>query len=214
MAIGVVATIYAIGPRGDKFSDPPFELFPDMDHQDRINYQKPSDFFENGSASRLPIEGTVPIGYEFPHSGNVGQLNTDLDFSRGDSYLDTGLFGDYYGKGFPEELEIDREFLARGKQKYQITCTPCHGQSGNGVGVVSKYWAIPPSANLIDARVSAMPEGQIYWTITHGKGLMGPYNGVLSVRDRWAVTAYVKALQEAAGENSAINLSHGGSQGR
>ena len=44
-----------------------------------------------------------------------------------------------------------------------------------------------------------MPEGQIFWTITHGKGLMGPYNGVLSVNDRWAVVAYVKALQAAAG---------------
>ncbi len=53
--------------------------------------------------------------------------------------------------------------------------------------------------NLIDARVSAMPEGQIFWTITHGKGLMGPYNGVLSVHDRWAVVAYVKSLQAAAG---------------
>lgn len=199
LAIAVVATVYALGPRGEKFSDPPFELFPDMDHQYRVNYQKPSDFFEDGQASRKPIEGTVPLGFVLPHGGNEGDLSTNLDFSRGDSYFDTGLYGDFFGEGYPEALEVDSEFLARGKQRYQITCTPCHGTSGNGVGVVSKYWAIPPSANLIDARVSAMPEGQIFWTITHGKGLMGPYNGVLSVHDRWAVVAYVKSLQAAAG---------------
>ncbi len=199
LAIAVVATVYALGPRGEKFSDPPFELFPDMDHQYRVNYQKPSDFFEDGQASREPVAGTVPLGFTFPHEGNNDDLSTPLDFSRGDSYTDTGLFEDFYGSGYPETLKVDEEFLARGKQRYQITCTPCHGESGNGVGVVSKYWAIPPTANLIDARVSAMPEGQIFWTITHGKGLMGPYNGVLSVNDRWAVVAYVKALQAAAG---------------
>lgn len=199
LAITVVATVYALGPRGEKFSDPPFELFPDMDHQDRVNFQKPSDFFADGQGSREPVAGTVPLGFAFPHDGNKGNLTTRLDFSRGDSYADTGLYGDFYGAGYPETLQFDDEFLARGKQRYQITCTPCHGESGNGVGVVSKYWAIPPSANLIDARVSAMPEGQIFWTITHGKGLMGPYNGVLSVNDRWAVVAYVKALQAAAG---------------
>jgi hypothetical protein len=58
---------------------------------------------------------------------------------------------------------------------------------------------IPPTANLIDPRVKAMPEGQIFWTITHGKGLMGPYNGVLSVNDRWAITAYLRGLQAASG---------------
>lgn len=198
LAIAVVATVYAIGPRGEKFSDPPFELFPDMDRQYKVKFQKPSHFFEDGRGARKPVAGTVPIGYEFPHAGNEGDLSTELDFSVGDDYYNTGLFGDFYGKGYPENLELDDEFLARGKQRYQITCTPCHGESGNGAGIVSKYWAIPPSANLIDARVSAMPEGQIYWTITHGKGLMGPYNGVLSVRDRWAIVAYVRALQAAA----------------
>ena len=200
LAIAVVATVYALGPRGEKFSDPPFELFPDMDRQYKLKYQKPSDFFEDGQGSRKPIDGTVPMGYEFPHAGNEKELSTSLDYARGDTYYETGLFGDYYGKGFPENLEFSPEFLARGKQRYQITCTPCHGESGNGKGVVSKYWTIPPTANLLDPRVESMPEGQVFWTITHGKGLMGPYSGVLSVEDRWAVVAYVRALQEATGK--------------
>ena len=173
-------------------------LFPDMDNQYKVKAQKPSDFFENGQGARTPVEGTEPIGFNFPITSE-GAVGTDLDYSSGSDYLNTGLFGDFYGKGFPSELKMDEAFLARGKQRYQITCTPCHGDSGNGAGVVSKYWAIPPTANLIDPRVKDMPEGQIFWTITHGKGLMGPYNGVTSVRDRWAITAYLRGLQAAAG---------------
>jgi len=198
LAIAVVALVYALGPRGEKFSSPPFMLFPDMDNQYKVRAQKPSDFFENGQGARTPVEGTEPIGFEFPITSE-GATGSNLDYSSGSDYLNTGLFGDFYGKGFPSELKVDEAFLARGKERYQITCTPCHGESGNGLGVVSKYWAMPPTANLIDLRVKEMPEGQIFWTITHGKGLMGPYNGVTSVRDRWAITAYLRGLQAAAG---------------
>lgn len=198
LAISVVAIVYALGPRGEKFSSPPFMLFPDMDNQYKVKAQKPSDFFESGQGAQEPVEGTEPLGFEFPVT-DEGVGRTDLDYSTGSDYLNTGLFGDFYGKGFPAEIEMDEAFLARGRERYQITCTPCHGESGNGGGVVSKYWAIPPTANLIDARVKDMPEGQIFWTITHGKGLMGPYNGVTSVRDRWAITAYLRGLQAAAG---------------
>jgi mono/diheme cytochrome c family protein len=197
LAIASITLALALGPRGEKFSSPPFMLFPDMDNQYKVKAQKPSEFFENGQGAQKPIEGTVPMGYTSPVGESVEASR--LDFSRGTDYYNTGLFGDFYGKGFPEEVKMDEAFLARGKERYQITCTPCHGTSGNGAGVVSKDWAIPPTANLIDPRVKAMPEGQIFWTITHGKGLMGPYNGVLSVSDRWAITAYLRGLQAASG---------------
>jgi mono/diheme cytochrome c family protein len=197
LAIVSITLAMALGPRGEKFSSPPFMLFPDMDNQYKVKAQKPSEFFENGQGAQKPVDGTVPMGYTAPVGGAVEA--TRLDFSRGSDFYNTGLFGDFYGKGFPEEVKMDEAFLARGKERYQITCTPCHGTSGNGAGVVSKYWAIPPTANLIDPRVKAMPEGQIFWTITHGKGLMGPYNGVLSVSDRWAITAYLRGLQAASG---------------
>lgn len=197
LAIASITLALALGPRGEKFSSPPFMLFPDMDNQYKVKAQKPSEFFENGQGAQKPVEGTVPMGYAAPVGDAVE--SSRLDFSRGSDYYNTGLFGDFYGKGFPEEIKMDEAFLARGKERYQITCSPCHGNSGNGGGVVSKYWAIPPTANLIDPRVQAMPEGQIFWTITHGKGLMGPYNGVLSVSDRWAITAYLRGLQAASG---------------
>lgn len=197
LAIVSITLALALGPRGGKFSSPPFMLFPDMDNQYKVKAQKPSEFFENGQGAQKPVEGTVPMGYTSPLGDSVE--SSRLDFSRGSDYYNTGLFGDFYGKGFPEEIKMDEAFLARGKERYQITCTPCHGTSGNGAGVVSKYWMIPPTSNLIDPRVKAMPEGQIFWTITHGKGLMGPYNGVLSVSDRWAITAYLRGLQAASG---------------
>ena len=197
LAIASITVALALGPRGEKFATPPFMLFPDMDNQYKVKAQKPSEFFENGQGARLPVEGTVPLGLSLP---GTGAPTSTQDFSRGTVYYNTGLFGDFYGQGFPEEIKMDEAFLARGRERYQITCTPCHGESGNGAGVITKYWAIPPTANLIDARVKALPEGQVFWTITHGKGLMGPYNGVLSVHDRWAIVAYLKALQAAAGQ--------------
>ena len=152
-----------------------------------------------GMAGATPamVEGTVPIGFVKPSEG-VETLTTSLDYGVGDGYASTGQFGDFYGKGFPDGLTLDEAFVQRGKERYAISCTPCHGYSGNGVGIVSKYWAIPPTANLIDPRVKDMPEGQIFWTITHGKGLMGPYSGAIPVRDRWAIVAYVRALQAAS----------------
>lgn len=197
LAIASITVALALGPRGDKFSTPPFMLFPDMDNQYKVKAQKPSEFFENGQGARKPVEGTVPLGLALP--GDAPTVTRE-DFSFGSDYYNTGLFGDYYGSGFPAEIKLDDAFLARGRERFQITCTPCHGESGNGAGIVSKYWAIPPTANLTDPRVKAFPEGQIFWTITHGKGLMGPYNGILSVSDRWAVVAYLKALQSASGQ--------------
>ncbi len=200
LAILTVTVAFALGPRGDKFTSPPFELFPDMDRQYKVKYQKPSHFFADNQGSRKPVAGTVPMGFSMPASKEEGIPSSDLDFSVGDDYYNTGKFEDFFGEGFPDGLKLDEAFLERGQERFQINCVVCHGESGNGQGVVSKYWAIPPSANLVDPRVKALPEGQLFWTITHGKGLMGPYSGTINVRDRWAIVAYVRALQAASGE--------------
>ncbi|MEO0414596.1 MAG: cytochrome c, partial [Verrucomicrobiota bacterium] len=164
----ICTMVLGYGLRGAKTSKTPFELFPDMDRQQKVKYQKPSDFFADGVGSRAPIEGTIPMGFALPGADDVAAPTTHLDFGFGDDYYNTGQMGDVYGAGFPENLTLDKSFLERGAQRYQIYCTPCHGESGNGQGIVSKYWSIPPTANLVDARAGAMPEGQIYWTITHG----------------------------------------------
>jgi len=188
-AAAVVLAV-GIGPRGAKFTEPPLFVFPDMDWQYKVKAQKPSDFFADGRGARRPVTGTVPLGYEKP-------LSKDAAPTTSEYYLN-GTMGDYFGDGMPDEVNVDTALLERGGERFQIFCGPCHGASGNGQGMVSKYWAIPPTANLLDPRVAALPDGQIFWTITYGKGLMGPYNGAIPVEDRWAITAYLRALQGAA----------------
>lgn len=189
----------AIGRRGEKFTAPPLEIFPDMDRQYKVKYQKPSDLFADGQGARMPVAGTVPIGFELPAGKNRAADGTAVakyGWAHADDYYNTGRFGDFYGEGFPEEITVDEALLKRGKQRFQINCTPCHGESGNGAGPVAKHWlGIPPTANLLSELPKAIPEGQIFDTITKGKGLMGPYNGTITVADRWAIVAYVRALQ-------------------
>lgn len=189
-----IMLLAGIGVRGERFTSPPIEIFPDMDRQFKLKAQKPSEMFADGIGARKPVPGTVPLGFEVDANGG----SADFSFSNGQDYASTGIIGDNFGDGFPAAHKVTGELLERGRERFNINCTMCHGASGNGQGVVSKYWNIPPTANLVDARAKAFPDGQIFWTITHGKGLMGPYNGTITVRDRWAIVAYVRALQQAA----------------
>ncbi len=197
--IVTVAVVSAIGVRGTRFTQPPMELFPDMDRQYKVKYQKPSDKFADGSGNRLPVLGTVPIGFELPKGDNRaanGKAIAAFGFSHSDDYYNSGRFGDYYGDGIPSEVKVDAALLKRGKQQYEIKCTMCHGASGNGKGTVSKYWlGFPPSADLMTQLIKDAPDGQIFSAMTNGKGLMGSYKGIITVQDRWAIIAYVRALQ-------------------
>ncbi len=186
------------GFRGDKFSQPPIEVFPDMDDQDKIRAQKPSGFFADGMGSRKPIVGTIP------NSGDNGVL--PVEFSEGrDGYYFTGELDGTYGNGMPEELSLKEEsdsvaLLGRGKDMYGVHCAICHGDTGDGKGVVGHYFA---KANVVVASIhnfpqSSHPDGYIYHVIGNGKGNMGGYKHNLPVRDRWAIVAYLRTLQAAA----------------
>ena len=197
--IVTVAVVSAIGVRGTSFTQPPMELFPDMDRQYKLKYQKPSSKFSDGNGSRLPVVGTVPIGFALP-KGDAraanGKAVAEFGFSHSDDYYSTGLFGDFYGDGLPSEVKVDAVLLKRGQQQFEIKCAMCHGASGNGKGAVSNYWlGFPPSANLMDQLIKDAPDGQIYRAIANGKGLMGSYKGIVTVQDRWAIVAYIRALQ-------------------
>ena len=99
-------------------------------------------------------------------------------------------------RGFPQSLTIDGTFMARGRERYEIYCTPCHGTLADGRGIVAQYgWGGPIS--LHDDRLRDMSEGEIFNTITHGKNTMFGYAEKLEISDRWAVIAYVRALQRS-----------------
>ena len=194
-AIAIVLTVGIFGFRGDKFAAPPFELFPDMDHQDKLKAQKPTQFFVDGIGARQPVPGTIPQGHE--------EAVLPLEFTEGlQSYYATGVVDGSYGNGMPTELntadEAQVEFLVnRGREMYDVHCAICHGESGNGAGVVSKYLS---DANVIVASLDNFgpethPDGYIFHVISNGKGNMGGYKHNIPLQDRWAITAYLRVLQ-------------------
>lgn len=93
-------------------------------------------------------------------------------------------------------VEITEALMERGHQRYDIHCTPCHGAAGDGKGITSKYGMVAV-ANFHDARLVSMTDGEIFSTITNGKNLMGPYGANIKIEDRWAIIAYLRALQRS-----------------
>lgn len=204
--------VSAFGTRGSKSELPPLEIFQDMDHQAKVKYQAASEFFADGRGARLPVKGTVPMGFEIPAKAAVdGAKPARFAFTNGVDYYNTGKMGDFYGDGLPTEITSDplvfnELFLKRGEQRYNIHCAVCHGASGNGKGVTSKYGILTAfnfqQAGALDPANAAAfrADGAIFDVITNGKGLMGGYGGNITLRDRWAIVAYIRALQTAAKE--------------
>lgn len=196
-ALVIVFVISVFGFRGDKFKQTPIRVFPDMDDQDRINPQSPNNFFKDGMGSQEPVANTVPFG----HTVNPDLKSELSGYSNKTTYLHTGLIdGKNYGTGFPEELELKASsenqtaFLTRGKEVYGYKCAICHGASGDGKGIVTEY-GFNAVASLT---TSTLGEGNIYYVVKNGRGLMGQMGSDMTLYDRWAVVAYVKALQEVS----------------
>jgi mono/diheme cytochrome c family protein len=91
-------------------------------------------------------------------------------------------------------VPVTQALVARGQERYGIYCAPCHGVAGDGNGVTTKF-GMAAVAKLHDERIIKLPDGDLFNTITAGKNLMGPYADKLKPEDRWAVIAYVRALQ-------------------
>src|SRR5205814_6812398 len=93
-------------------------------------------------------------------------------------------------------LKITPQIMARGQQRYQINCLPCHGPVGDGNGVTRKF-GMAVVGNLHDPRMVQMTDGELFYVITHGRNLMQPYGPNIVEEDRWAIISYVRALQFA-----------------
>lgn len=200
---GLIAllTVGIFGIRGQHFSKPPIRIFPDMDEQDKVRAQKPDNFFADGLGSRLPIAETQPRGFNADGVKEIGGI-PEYEFGGQTAYYYSGHVGDYYGTGMPEELGLTDanavSFIKRGEERFGIYCAVCHGKSGNGLGMASNY-GVPAIANfhLANFKAPTYPDGRVFETITHGKGMMGAYGYNIPVRDRWAIIAYVRTLQAA-----------------
>jgi mono/diheme cytochrome c family protein len=168
------------GHRGDKTRRPPIELFPDMDRQPKLRPQAVSAFFKDGRSSQLAPVGTVARNSAYEDSPvNTGRVAGTTNFVE------------------TIPVPVTAQLLARGQERYGIYCLPCHGPVGDGKGVTSKL-GMAVVGDLHDhkgRKLISAPDGQIFDTITNGKNLMGAYGSVLPIQDRWAVVAYVRALQ-------------------
>lgn len=189
LAFAVILLLSVMGYRGATSTRPPIEFFPDMDHQAKYKPQADSPFFADGRADRPIPAGAVPYG----RSTSVA----DPEFLKADDAHYAGKNADgSFIRGFPAGLVINDAFVRRGQNRYQIYCAPCHGASGDGNGITKSYGMVA-TPNYHDDRLRNMPDGEIFNTITHGKNTMFSYADKLSTDDRWAVIAYVRALQRA-----------------
>ncbi|MGH9803733.1 MAG: c-type cytochrome [Candidatus Acidiferrales bacterium] len=147
----------------------------EMYDQPRGKPHQPSDFFADGRTDRQPVAGTIARG----------QL-------RDDPHLYTGKVGGQLVSTFP--FPVTREVLERGRERFNIYCTPCHDRVGNGNGMIVRRGFRPPPS-LHEDRLRDAPVGHHFDVITNGLGSMPDYAAQISVRDRWAIVAYLRALQ-------------------
>src|SRR5436309_9262717 len=115
-------------------------------------------------------------------------------FSVGTDYDNAGKMGDRWGTGIP--LELTRELMERGQQRFNITCVMCHGAAAAGNGITKQY-GLTTVVTLQDDRIRRMSDGEIFNTITNGKNTMMAYGPTIIVPDRWAIIAYLRALQRS-----------------
>ncbi|WP_263382822.1 c-type cytochrome [Granulicella arctica] len=146
-----------------------------MHDQPKFIPQRGTSFYADGRSARPQVENTV----------GRGQLHED-------SYFYTGFVGGKEGDAMPFPVTMD--VLERGQERYNIYCTPCHSRVGNGAGmIVQRGYA--QAGNLHTPRMQAAPLGHFYNVISNGYGAMPDYSAQVTVADRWAIVAYIKALQ-------------------
>jgi hypothetical protein len=172
-----------------------------MVRQNKVRPQTPSDFFADQHASRLIPAGTIPRGGPYVINGEELKVDGKPVYPYEDSPFNTGRLQGTPPPGttnwvLVNPLPITRQLLDRGQQRYQINCLPCHGPDGDGKGITSKYGMVG-MANFHDQKFIDMTDGEIFNTITYGKNLMGSYGANVTVQDRWAIIAYLRALQRS-----------------
>jgi cytochrome c553 len=159
----------------------------DMHNQPKYVPLRASDFFKDGRSARLPVDHTVPRE----------SLVTDTQFYKGgnvweDEYFLTGKVNGQPGDRFP--LPVTKAVLERGHERFMIDCTPCHSRVGDGNGmIVSRGLKHPPSFH--EDRLKKEPIGYFYDVMTRGFGAMKDLSSQVKPEDRWAIAAYIRALQ-------------------
>ena len=193
-APGLALGLATAGCRGQNSDEPPVLLERNMYDSERYNPESYAEFFNDHRTMRAPVEGTVA-----------------RDHYEDDPEVATGLLSDRsnYVQMIPNAVSQRNggmeKVLARGQERFTIYCTPCHGQTGDGKGMVvckrdkvtdpCESRGFPPVPSYEDPRIRQMPDGQLFNTITHGVRTMPAYGPQIPIMDRWAIVSYVRALQ-------------------
>lgn len=156
----------------------PLYLDRGMGRQPKYKPQSKSIFFADSATMRMPVEGTIPRG-----------------FLRDSQVYYTGIVSDTTPVA-KNPVPITLELLQRGQERFNIYCSPCHSRLGDGQGIVVQRGYIPPP-NFHDDRIRNFPDGHIYQVITNGIRNMPAYRYQIPPADRWAIVAYLRALQRS-----------------
>jgi mono/diheme cytochrome c family protein len=187
VALSLLPLALFVRARSATSEKPRLHLIFDMDNQVRRKAQSFSPLFEDGRAMRPPVEGTVARGELGPESVLWSGRN------GADEFID----------GYPEQIRMTEEFVLRGQERFNIYCAPCHGVSGYGDGMINRRaldlaegtWT--PATSMHDKIVRERPNGHLYNTIKNGIRNMPGYGAQIPVQERWAIVAYVRALQRS-----------------
>ena len=172
--------LFLIGCQGMPSKKPPIHLNPNMDNQERFDAQESNSFFDNNMSMRTPVEGTIPQGYL--------DNNTNLYYGKNNE-------GEFISK-VSNVIDVDEIFILKGKERYNIYCSVCHGYTGDGDGLVTQsdeYPLIPVSIH--SETLDDKNDGYFFDVITNGVRNMPSYSHQISIDDRWAIVAYIKALR-------------------
>ena len=169
----------------------------DMQDQPKMKPMRSTSFFGDGLSSRQPIEGTVPRGF----------LRSETAFFTGKKSATpsasptpgTAQPGSTQANTYPDDVDtfpfpITKEIVLRGQERYNIFCSVCHGFTGNGDGMIVRR-GFRHAASFNDDRLRQAPVGHFFDAMTNGWGAMPSYASQIAVQDRWAIIAYIRALQ-------------------
>jgi len=184
----VIAGVLIAGKRGDTSRKPPIEVFPDMDRQLKLRPQTPNGFFPNGLSSQPHVPGTIAQSKPMIIGGKEVYSFEDVPVNTGRVPGKTNFIE-------LNPMPVTGAMLSRGHERFNIYCAPCHGKTGDGTGITKKVGAMGVVANLHEKRMVEMTDGELFNTVSNGKGLMQGYAAQIPVEDRWAVIAYLRALQ-------------------
>ncbi len=177
LTVGIMILVISCG-RGNFSEKPPIHLNPNMDSQGKYKAQSESNFFVDGASMRTPVEGTVARG----------QLREDDAY-----FLGKDAAGDFIMNA---PMAITSDMLERGKERYDIYCTACHGVNADGKGKILYYeYPIPP-ANFHDERIKKLSDGHMFNAISEGWLNMPSLKAQVSVEDRWAIIGYIRSIQQ------------------